>query len=116
MRLNRGVRTLVWNVAGAAAGVALFTNATLSTPLPQLAKGFAVSLLFSLCISTLCFAVLSRLGPYLMVRVAPATYWAVMIASMLALATLGSLLALALLSATGVIGAGAILRSIRQSL
>jgi two-component system, LytTR family, sensor histidine kinase AlgZ len=116
MLVKRVLRGLAWNAAGAAAGVAVFTDATLATPLSDVARIFGISLLFSICISTLCFTVLSRLGPYLLRRVSSPVYWTAMIAAMLALATAGSLLALVILSAVGFVEMDAILRNLRGSL
>ena len=112
----RVARVLLWNVVGAAVGVAVFSHATLATPVRALASTFLISLLFSICISTLCFAVLARLGPYLVARVSMTVYWIVMVAAMLVLATAGSLLAIGILSAAGIVRAADIVASLRDSL
>jgi sensor histidine kinase YesM len=115
MPVRRMGRVLLWNVVGAAAGVAVFSDATLATSPSVLAANFGAALLFSVCISALCFMVLSRLGPYLLQRVSMPVYWTAMVIAMLGLAAAGSLVALGILSAAGIVEVSAIPRILRSS-
>lgn len=105
----------MWNVGGALGGALAFTQLSSGTAWTEMAESFAVSLLFSVCISALCFAVLPRLGSRLH-RLPGPGYWALMTSAMLVLAVLGSSIALALLSAVGYVNSDAIARTFRSSL
>lgn len=82
----------------------------------DVARFFLVCLVFSGCVSGLCTAVLSRLGPYLSGRCSTPTYWLAMIAAMIGLAFAGSLIAASILIASGYLRPGQFVELVRQSL
>jgi LytS/YehU family sensor histidine kinase len=79
---------------------------TLQVPAPSFGFEIATSagpgFLISTCISAMCAIVLPRLVPFLYVRCRPLTRWLIVIATLVALAGLGSALAVALATAIGV--------------
>jgi hypothetical protein len=100
---QRAWRLLLWDLAAAAAATFAFGQITTSTPVTRIAGNFAVSLVFSTCICALCFASLSRVGPWLRPRAQPAVYWAGMIAVLLGAAVAGTLIALTVFVGLGVL-------------
>jgi two-component system, LytTR family, sensor histidine kinase AlgZ len=109
-------RVALWNIGGAILGVVAFANFGPGVTISRLAVNFAVGLLFSVSISTLCWTVLPRLGPFLQRQASPSLYWVGMIAAMLALATLGSAFALLLLHVLGLVETRLLLRELAASL
>jgi sensor histidine kinase YesM len=113
---QRALRFLLWSVAAALAATLAFGQVGLGTPVAHLAGSFGVSLVFSTCICTLCFATMSRIGPRLRGRVAPPVYWGGMIAGLLAAAVAGTLIALLVLIGAGVLRLDQFLGTVRNTL
>jgi sensor histidine kinase YesM len=86
----------------------LFSGVSRQTPWRDVLEAFLVACVFTFCIAPACSFVLPRVAARVC-RVARPWYWVAMIASMVALATAGSIAALLILTAAGML-------SIRQVL
>jgi sensor histidine kinase YesM len=98
-------RILVGNVLASAAVVFAFDGATLHTPLLQLLRGFGISFLFSCCIAALLGTAMPRVAPLIWRHVGFPFNWIVSAALMAALGMVGSVAAIALLIAAGLVDA-----------
>jgi two-component system, LytTR family, sensor histidine kinase AlgZ len=85
---------------------AVFGEITWHTPWRAVIETFLVSLLFSVCIGPPVATVMPRLGPKVWCKYRFPLNWAAMIAVMIVIATVGSLLALVILTAIGFLEGG----------
>jgi two-component system, LytTR family, sensor histidine kinase AlgZ len=98
-------RILVGNVLASAAVVFAFGGATLRTPVLQLLRSFGLSFLFSCCIAALLGSAMPRLAPRIWRRFVFPFNWIVSAAVMAVLGMAGSVAAITLLIAAGLVDA-----------
>src|SRR3954464_1415503 len=96
-------RILVGNVLASLAVVFAFSGATLATPLTELVRAFGISFLFSCCIAALLGSAMPWLAPRIWCRFAFPFNWIASAAVMAVLGMVGSVAAIALLIATGLV-------------
>src|SRR5215470_8595896 len=96
-------RILVGNVLASAAVVFAFGGATLSTPLLQVLRAFGLSLLFSCCIAALLGSAMPWVAPRIWRRFVFPFNWIAAAAVMAVLGMAGSVAAIALLIAIGLV-------------
>ena len=96
-------RILVGNVLASVAVVFAFSGATLSTPPLDILRVFGISFLFSCCIAALLGTAMPRLGPWLWRRFVFPFNWIASAVVMAALGLVGSVAALAILIAAGLV-------------
>src|SRR5215471_12890902 len=96
-------RILVGNILASAAVVFAFGGATLSTPLLQLLRAFGVSFLFSCCIAALLGSAMPWLAPHIWRRFVFPFNWIASASVMAVLGMAGSVVAIALLIAIGLV-------------
>jgi two-component system sensor histidine kinase AlgZ len=96
-------RILVGNVLASAAVVFAFGNATLSTPWLDLLRVFSISFLFSCCIAALLGSAMPWLAPRIWCRFVFPFNWIASAAVMAVLGMVGSVAAIALLIAAGLV-------------
>jgi sensor histidine kinase YesM len=102
-RLSRRVLRLgALYVAPALVATFVFSDVSWRTSWQRTLETFLVACVFTVCIGTACSVVLPRVAA-LVCRFARPWYWAAMIASMVVLAAAGSLVALLLLTAAGIL-------------
>ncbi len=99
-------RIMVGNVIAAAIVLFAFSGATLQTPIAELARNFGVAFLFACCIAPLLGVVMPRLAPRIWCRVPFPLNWAALLSVMAVLALVGTVVAVALLAAVGVVHPG----------
>src|SRR3954469_10759826 len=91
------------NVLASLVVVFAFNDATLATPPLQLLRAFGISFLFSWCIAAPLGLTMPRVGPWIWRHVAFPFNWIAAATFMAALGTVGSVAAIALLTALGVV-------------
>jgi LytS/YehU family sensor histidine kinase len=96
-------RILAGNVLASAAVVFAFGGATFRTPLLQLLRGFSISFLFSCCIAALLGVAMPRVAPLIWRRLAFPLNWITAAVVMAVLGMVGSVVAIALLIAAGLV-------------
>lgn len=108
-RADRRERRLYWqrifaaNVIASLVVLFVFNGATLTTPLHQLARGFGIAFIFSTCTGPLLGLAMPRVAPWVWARVRFPWNWLVVASVMVVLAVVGSVLAIAVLVAIGVV-------------
>jgi LytS/YehU family sensor histidine kinase len=90
-----------WSGAAALFGVVGFGGVTWRTPWRRMLEAYAVSLLFTAAIVPLAAVVLRKLTPLVRHRFSPPIRWTILIAGMIFIGTIGSLVAIGLLTAVG---------------
>src|SRR5215471_5980555 len=98
-------RILVGNILASAAVVFAFGGATLRTPLLEVLRAFGVSFLFSCCIAALLGSAMPWLAPRIWRRFVFPFNWIASAAVMALLGVMGSVVAIALLIAAGLVEA-----------
>ena len=96
-------RILVGNVLASAAVVFAFSGATLATPLRELVRAFSISFLFSCCIAALLGSAMPWLAPRIWYRFVFPFNWIASAVVMAILGMVGSVAAIALLIAGGLV-------------
>src|SRR5207248_1869623 len=91
------------NVTAALLATFAFSNVTWHTPWSSIARGTAVSFLFSLCCSSLCIVALPRLAPALWRRARFPLNWVALVIALVIFAAAGSLAAVFVLAVIGVL-------------
>src|SRR6266542_2410923 len=97
------LRTSVAYLAAAVVITLMYSRVGFQTPWRRAVTAFAVSLTFSCCIGVSASWIMPRLASRLHDRVTATTYWAAMIAALLAIAIAGSVVAVCLLVVVGYI-------------
>lgn len=118
---GRGVVKFLGRMAAVNAAISLaiivaFNDVTWDTPWRDALEKFIVSYLFAWCIAPLCFAVMPRLSAVLFCRLRFPWSWIFIVAIMVGFATLGSMLALAILTGIGYIHSTQFLQGLAGSL
>jgi signal transduction histidine kinase len=101
------LRTAVAYLAAAVVITLVYSRVGFDTPWRRAVTAFAVSLTFSCCIGVTASWIMPRLASRLHERVTATTYWAAMVAALLAIAIAGSIVAICLLIGVGYIPARA---------
>jgi len=96
-------RIVAINIAATVLATLAFSGVGWHTPWRHILEWIAVSLLFSTCCSSLCALALPRLVPAVSRRFAFPANWAVIVAALVGLATVGSYVAIVVLVAIGYI-------------
>jgi hypothetical protein len=96
-------RIIVGNLIASAVVLFVFSGVTFRTPVADLARNFAIAFLFSCCIAPPLAIVMPRLGPRIWCKLPFPLNWAAVISVMTAFALLGSVAAIVLLTASGVV-------------
>src|SRR4051812_14974650 len=97
------LRIAFGNVLASLVVVFAFNDATLSTPALQLLRAFGISFLFSWCIAAPLGLTMPRAGPWIWRHVAFPFNWMAAATVMVVIGTVGSVAAIALLTALGVV-------------
>jgi sensor histidine kinase YesM len=96
-------RIVAINIAATVLATLAFSGVGWHTPWGRILEWMAVSLLFSTCCSSLVALAMPRLVPFVSRRFAFPADWAVIVAALVGLATVGSYVAIVVLIATGYI-------------
>ena len=96
-------RILFANVVAAFVVLFVFLGATWSTPLNQLARGFGISMIFSMCTGPLLGILMPRIAPWVWQRIGFPLNWIAISAAMAVFAIIGTLIAVAVLVAIGIV-------------
>ena len=102
-RTDRWRRIFFGNLAAAAIALFVFGGASWTTPVAQLVRSYAISLLFATCIGPMLALGMPRLAPWIWRRAGFPLNWAVVILVMTAIAVAGSVIAIAILVAVAVV-------------
>src|SRR3954453_3231386 len=97
------LRIAAGNVVASIVVVFAFSGATLATPPLQLLRAFGISFLFSWCIAAPLGLMMPRVGPWIWRHVAFPFNWIAAATVMVVIGTVGSVAAIALLTALGVV-------------
>jgi sensor histidine kinase YesM len=98
-------RIFVGNVIASAVVLFVFSGATWRTPPGEMARAFGIALLFSTCIGPLVAAVMPKIAPWIWRRTIFPLNWIAVSVAMVALAMVGSVIAIGVLVVTGIIPA-----------